>query len=253
MRECFHERFLAAVAGDTAALAPWCAPRAAEPGLSVYRNTAAKGCADALAAQFPTVERVVGPAWLAAAATAHARAHPPRTASLLAYGEAFPAWLADFPPAADMPYLSGLAQLDWLWTSAHLAADAAPLPPDAAAALSPDAFSTQALVLHPATRFAGFDDGTPSLWRALQAADDPPRDLELGDAPEGLLIVRPDLDIAHQLLGAGELAFLAACAAGASLLEAAMAALAAEPGLDLSTAFAGLVAAGAFTSLRKHP
>ncbi len=43
---------------------------AAEAGLSVYRNTIAKGCADALAAQFPTVERVVGPAWLAAAALA---------------------------------------------------------------------------------------------------------------------------------------------------------------------------------------
>lgn len=253
MHDAFHERFLAAVAGDTAALAPWCASDAAEAGLSVYRNTAAKGCADALVAQFPTVERVVGPAWLAAATTAHAAAHPPRTASLLAYGEAFPAWLADFPPAAEMPYLAGLAQLDWLWTCAHLAADADPLAPEETAALSPAAFSTHALTLHPATRFAGFKDGTPSLWRALQAPDEPPRILELDDAPEGLLFVRPALDIHHQLIGAGELAFLAACAAGASLLDAAMAALAAEPGLDLSTAFAGLVAAGAFTALRKHP
>ncbi|OHB31058.1 MAG: hypothetical protein A2790_10400 [Phenylobacterium sp. RIFCSPHIGHO2_01_FULL_69_31] len=253
MRDAFHERFLAAVAGDAAALAPWCAPNAAEAGLSVYRNTVGKGCADALAAQFPTVERVVGPAWLAAAATAHATACPPRTASLLAYGEAFPTWLADFPPAADMPYLAGLAQLDWLWTCAHLAADARPLAPEAAAALSPAAFSTHALVLHPATRFADFEDGTPSLWRALQSPDAPPKTLELNDAPEGLLLVRPGLDIRHQLIGPGELMFLAASSAGASLLEAAMAALAAEPGLDLSTAFAGLVAAGAFTALRKHP
>lgn len=251
MRDAFHERFLAAVAGDTAALAPWCAPDAAEAGLSVFRNTAAKGCADALAAQFPTVERVVGPAWLAAAATAHAAACPPRTASLLAYGEAFPAWLADFPPAADMPYLAGLAQLDWLWTSAHLAADASPLAPEAAA-LSPPAFSTHALVLHPATRFAGFEDGTPSLWRSLQAPERPPKALELDDAPEGMLLVRPGLDIHNQPIGAGELEFLAACAVGSSLLEAAMAALEAEPGLDLSTAFAGLVAAGAFTAVRKH-
>lgn len=253
MREAFHDRFLEAVAGDTAALAPWCAGPAAEAGLTVYRNTAAKGCADALAAQFPTVERVVGPDWLAAAATAHAAAHPPRTASLLAYGAAFPAWLAAFPPAADMPYLAGLAKLDWLWTEAHLAADAPPLAPDRVAALAPHAFARRGLVLHPATQFAAFADGTPSLWRALQPAGDPPRTLELNDAPESLLFVRPNLDIDHQVIGAGALAFLTACEAGASLADAAVAALAAEPGLDLSASFAGLAAAGAFTDLRTRP
>lgn len=253
MREDFHDRFLAAVAGDAAALAPWCAGAAADAGLAVYRNTAAKGCADALAAQFPTVERVVGPAWLAAAAVAHAAAHPPRTASLLAYGDAFPAWLAAFPPAADMPYLAGLAELDWLWTCAHLAADAEPLDPARIAALSPAAFSARALVLHPATQFAAFADGTPSLWRALQPPEDPPAVLELGDAPEGLLFVRPRLDIATYVIGAGPLAFLAACKGGRSLAQAGLAALTAEPAIDLSAAFATLAAAGAFSTLRTLP
>jgi len=253
MPDPFHARFLAAIAGDQTALSPWCSGPAAEAGLSVYRNTAAKGCADALCAQFPTLERVVGPAWLAAAATAYAAEHPPRTASLLAYGDTLPVWLAGFPPAADMPYLAGLARLDWLWTCAHLAADAAPLAPGEVATLSADDFASRALVLHPAARFAGFDDGVPSLWRALQPPGAPPGALELGDAPEGLLFVRPGLDIEHHLVGPGLLRFLAGCEARDSVAVCAMSALAAEPGLDLSTAFAGLVAAGAFTALRTLP
>ncbi|WP_293901453.1 putative DNA-binding domain-containing protein [Phenylobacterium sp.] len=251
MREAFHDRFLAAVAGDDAALAPWC--ETPQAGLSVYRNTMAKACADALVAQFPTVERVVGPAWLAAAATAHAAVSPPRQGSLLTYGAAFPDWLRRFPPAANLAFLPGLAQLDLLWTEAHLAADAAPLDPEAVAGLPPDAFGTHALVLHSATRFAGFDDTTPRLWQALQPPGEPPDAFELEPEPQGLLFVRPGLDIAHQTIGPGALAFLAACRDGDSAAAAAAAGLAAEPCLDLSATFARLLAAGAFAALRTLP
>lgn len=250
MRDIFHERFLAAVAGDPAAIAPWCDAAAAEAGLSVYRNTIAKGCVDALVAQFPTVERIVGPAWLAAAAAAFARAHPPQQASLLSYGQAFPAWLGDFPPAVDMPFLGGLATLDLLWTEAHLAADAPPLDASAVAALTPDDYTLQGLVLHPATRFAGFEDTTPSLWHALQPPGEAPADFELEPEPRGLLLVRPGLDIDGQVITPGALAFLSSCRAGETLAVAAVSALSAEPDLNLRETFAALVTAGAFITLR---
>lgn len=253
MREAFHDRFLAAVAGAPEALAPWCSGAAAEAGLAVYRNTAAKGRVDALVAQFPTVERVVGPAWLAAAARAYALAHPPRAASLLRYGDAFPAWIAKFPPAAEMPYLAGLAQLDWLWNCAHLAEDAAPLDPAGVTALPPADFARHALAPHPALQFAAFSDGTPSLWRALQPPGAPPDVLELGDGPEGLMFARPHLDTTAHVIGAGAVAFLDACREARSLSEAGHAALAAEPAVDLSSLFAALLAAGAFTTLRPIP
>lgn len=253
MREGFHDRFADAIAGDAAALSPWCAGPMADAGLSVYRNTIAKGRSDALVAQFPTVERVVGRDWLAAAATRHGAAHPPRRASLLAYGETFPDWLAGFAPAADTPFLAGLAQLDLLWTEAHLAADATPLDPAEIAGLTPEAFATHGLTLHPAVRFAGFPDAIPSLWRALQPPGEPPAALELDDRPEGMLFVRPGLDIHHEVICAGALTFLGACRDGDSLAAAAVSALGAEPNLDLSRMFASLVAAGAFSTLRTLP
>jgi hypothetical protein len=247
MPDSFHDAFAAAIAGDDDALAGW---TAADPaaGLSVYRNTIAKGCADALAAQFPTVAKLVGEAWLKAAAVEHARAHPPESACLLAYGADFPAWFAGFPPAADLPHLAGVAALDMLWTEAHLAADAEPLAPDALAALTPDDVLRCGLALHPATRFAGFDTTVPSLWLALQQ-DPPPETFELEARPEGLLFVRPGLDISAHRIGTGQLALLAACRDGNSLAAAGAAALAAEPDLALAPAFAELLELGAFQTL----
>ena len=250
MLEGFHDRFMDALSGDIEAMSPWCAGPGAEAGLSVYRNTIAKGRADALAAQFPTVERVVGAAWLAAAANAHGAECPPRTASLLSYGRDFADWLGQFPPAADMPFLPALARLDYLWSESHLAADIEPLQPDALAGMTADAFGDHALTLHPATRFAGFEDSTPDLWRALQPPAEAPETLELGDVPQGLLITRPALEITTTVIGSGELAFLEACEAGHSLADAAVAALTCEPDLDLSALFARQMTAGVFASLR---
>jgi len=242
----FHDAFAAALAGDDGALAGWAV---ADPGagLSVYRNTIAKGCADALAAQFPTVGKIVGERWLKAAAVEHARACPPTTASLLAYGADFPAWLAGFPPAAEMPHLAGVAALDMLWTEAHLAADAEPLAPDALTALSPDDYLGRRLFPHPATRFAGFEMTVPSLWLALQ--QDTPEAFELELRAEGLLFVRPGLDVAARRIGPGQLALLAACRDGESLAAAGAAALAAEPDPALASAFAELLELGAFQTL----
>ncbi|MFN3584017.1 DNA-binding domain-containing protein [Phenylobacterium sp.] len=247
MPDGFHEAFVAALGGDDTALAGWAAADPA-PGLSVHRNTIAKGCADALAAQFPTVAKLVGEAWLKAAAVEHARAHPPESACLLAYGADFSAWLAGFPPAADMPHLAGVAALDMLWTEAHLAADADPLAPAALTALTPDDVLRCGLALHPAARFAAFDTTVPSLWLALQR-DPPPRAFELQARPEGLLFARPGLDIAARRIGPGQLALLAACRDGGSLAAAGAAALAAEPDLALAPAFAELLELGAFQTL----
>ena len=112
--ETFQDAFMAALDARTAApIAGWLpggdGGGEAEPaGLAVYRNTIAKGCVDALAANFPTVARLVGDDWFQAAAALFARDTPPASAALLAYGEAFADWLEHFPPAGDLPYLPAM-------------------------------------------------------------------------------------------------------------------------------------------------
>lgn len=246
----FFDDFAAALAGDSAALEPWWtdAERGAA-GLSVYRNTVAKGCADAIAGLYPTVERIVGPDWMREAARRFAAEHPPTRASLVDYGDAFPKWLEDFPPAVDLPYLVGLARLDRLWTEAHISADAAGIDPGDLAALAPEHLAAARPVLHPSLRFMAFEDGLPGLWSELRRAETAPAVLALSPEPGAILLVRPDGAVADHLISAGGVAFLAACQSGCPLGEAAVAGLAAEPGLDVAGLFAALIAWGALSAL----
>ena len=244
----FQDAFVAALAERSPApIAAWLPSSEAEPaGLAVYRNTIAKGCVDALAANFPTVASLVGDEWFRAAAALFAAEHRPTSAALLAYGEAFPDWLAAFPPAADLPYLPAMAWMDWRWTAALFAAEAAPLPAEAFA-VDPETLAAARPRLHPSLTFAWFDTGLPGLWLAAREPD--PSQMHLLEDPQGVLIVRPgDIVISRRLDAAG-FAFLTAARRGATLGEAIMAAAEADPAADLAALFAALIADGVFSGL----
>jgi len=243
----FQDAFTAALAGDAAALAPWAA---AGPGLSVYRNTVAKGLADALVAQFPTVARAAGEAWMAEAARRFAAAHPPQQPSLLAYGADFPDWLARQAAGSVLPWLAGLARLDWARSRALFAEDAPALAPGDLVGLDAAGYADLAPGLHPAAQILWFEDGTPGLWLALQVETPT---VELGAEPQGLLLARPALELQHRLLSRGAYAFLAACAGGASLAAAAERALEVDPELALAEVFADLIDAGALAGPPASP
>jgi hypothetical protein len=245
----FQDAFAAVLAGDAAALAPWAEPG---PGLAVYRNTVAKGLADALAAQFPTLARAGGEAWMAEASRRFGREHPPERASLLAYGEAFPDWLARQPAAAEAPWLVGLARIDWARGRALFAVDAPALQARDLAGLDAAAYDALAVGLHPAAQVLWFEDGTPGLWLALQGRAAPDH-VEFAPEPQGLLITRPALEVAEHALSRGAFALLDACRRGGSLAAAGAAALAVEPDLSLAEVFAALLAAGAFASVADDP
>jgi hypothetical protein len=235
----FQDAFVAALGGERAALSPWLAPGAGEA-------TIAKGCVDALAANFPTVLPMVGEDWFRAAAALFAREAPPTSAALQDYGEDFPAWLGRFPPAQDLPYLVGVAHLDRLWTEALFAAEAPALSAKALAALPPEALAETRLRLHPSVRFAAFEAGLPSLWSAARDGRD---DLELDGTPEALLCVRARGAVRHRVIGMAETEFLRACREGQTTAEAAERALTTDPAANLAALFAGLIADGVFMEI----
>ncbi len=239
----FQDAFVAALAGERSALSPWLAPGSGDEGLSVYRNTIAKGCVDALAANFPTVLSMVGEDWFRAAAALFAREAPPTHAALLDYGEDFPAWLDRFPPALELPYLAGVAHLDRLWTEALFAAEAPALSAQALEALDPETLARARLTLHPSVRFAAFDAGLPGLWLEARAGRE---DLDLTETPEALLLVRQGGVVASRVAGPAETEFLRACRAGQTLAEAAERAAEADPDVPLAHLFAALIADGVF-------
>ena len=243
----FFDAFDTALAGDTSALSPWLASNT-PPGISVYRNTIASGAIDALVATYATVVIMTGEDWFRAAAREYARANLPREPALLAYGETFPAWLSTFPPAADAPYLPGVAQLDWLWWQSWSAADAELFDGAALSTLAPDLLSEVTLGLHPSVRIATFNTGIPSLWLAHQA---PARggDHILGAEPEHMLFVRTASQVESRTIATAPFAFIAALSEGASLLHAGEAALVADPTCGLNQIIVTGLALGLFTHL----
>jgi hypothetical protein len=248
----WQDAFAAALLADAPAVgAPaGLAALVRQPGFAVYRNTVLAGCIDALQANFPSVARLVGDEWFRAAAAAYARGALPTEPSLLVYGASFPDFLAAFVPARELPYLADVAAVDRLWTEAHVAADADALAPTALAALAPAAMASHGLVLHPATRWRWSDEWPiHALWQRQRDG--------LNAAPaafdwtgEGVLLTRPVGAVQVEALGRGGLALLAACAAGASIEAAALAALDAEDGLDLAGLVRQLLQAGAFSGLQ---
>ena len=238
----FQEDFAQALLGHAAAApAPW----SEQPAFAVYRNTVMKGCIDALEANYPSVARLVGREWFRSVAALFVAAKPPQDSSLLSYGESFPDFLRDFEPAADLPYLPSVAHLDRFWTESHVAANAPTLDTSQLAALPPETLDTCRLVLHPAARWAWFDDQPVySIWERSR----PGVEGDLRELPwqsEGAVLTRPHSSVHWQAAGRADCAFLDACAAGLRMAAAIEHAQHADPAADLMQMLGSLLAAGA--------
>jgi hypothetical protein len=191
-------------------------------GLSVYRNTVAKGLIDVLRANFPTVERIVGEEWFSACARVFIREHEPLSPVLATYGEAFPDFLRAFEPAADVPCIADVARVDALWTQSHFAADCPSLDTGQLQSLEQDRLLELTLPLHASARIAWFDTPVATLWRLNR----PPAPLpgrggfSVDWRPEGIALCRPHAAVVAITLSVWQFAFLKACRAGRSFGDA---------------------------------
>lgn len=250
---CFQDAFARALLAPDAAPAAGVAALAAQPAFAVYRNTVMKGCIDALQANYPAVVRLVGEEWFRAAAAVYVRESLPADPTLLRYGADFAVFLARFEPAADLPYLPGVARLDRLWTEAHTAPDEETLDPAAVARLAPDILAGVMLHPHPAARWAWFDEAPIFTIWSRNRTDDGNFNADLDWRAEGALLVRPRDAVEWIALDAAGCAFLDACAGDSTLAEAAQAALQVQDDADISRLMATLLGAGAFGRMsRQH-
>jgi len=217
-----------------------------QPGFAVYRNTVLKGATDALLANFPTIERLVGTDWLRAAAAIHVRQSPPTDARLLYYGADFPGFLDTFEHAQEMPYLGDVARLDLLWTHVHCAEDEPTLELSALAQLAGD-LANNRLTPRAACRWIWLPNCPAyTIWRINREQLAMPEALDWQG--EGALLTRQDGQVQWHAIGAAECAFLDACEARLPLESAAGKALEIEPDVNLENLIVRLVGADAFVA-----
>lgn len=210
---------------------------------AVYRNNVFVSLVGALEKRFPVTRRLVGDDFFRGMARAFAGLERPGSPILAQYGDSLADFIAQFPPAAALPYLPDMARLEAAWSDAYHAADAAPLPLGALAALPGEAVERLRLVPHPSARLIVSDFPVGSIWAAHQTET-------LGKVthaqPETVLIVRPEAEVRVHVLPRADTGFAAALLAGESLADASAHA---APGCDPGAALVGLVSLGGFAGI----
>jgi hypothetical protein len=231
-----------------AGVTAWNSP-SPERRYGVYRNNVAASLTGALATRFPAAERIVGPDFFRAMAAVFIRLNPPRSPLLLAYGDDFPDFAANFEPAREIAYLADVMRIEAARTRAYHAADAAPLDPQVLAEIAPDRLGGLVLVPHPSLSALSSPHPAVMIW-ALNAGErpvEPVADWRGQDA----LVVRPHMIVEVVPLPPAGAPFFGHLAQGRALAEAASTAMAADAAFDLSANLAILLRAGAFTAIRK--
>lgn len=219
------------------ALGDWSAPLA-HPRLGIYRNNVSAALVNALKVRFPVTERLVGPAFFHAMARSFAEANRPRSAVLIDYGAELPHFIRGFAPAASVPYLADVAELENLWWRAYHAAEARALTPEALSALTEEQWAGMRLSLHPSAGLMRSPHAVASIWLAHHGG--PPMSAIRIGTPECIVVSRPRGEVLLRIIPPESHAFLSALAAGERLADAVDLAASLYPNFDTGAQVSGL-------------
>jgi hypothetical protein len=217
--------------------------RPAHGAMAVYRNTMLHGAVEALRANYPVVEQIIGQEMFEHVAVDFASTCPPRSPVLAVYGGELGDWLTHQSWIGDLPYLADVARVERLHVECLFAPDEEPLPGDHVRLASPGA----TLRLHPALRFAWLSTPAMSIWLAHQqhiASDITPE-----WKAEGALFARPEPFTVHApRIGPAAHRLLAGFRVGETVSAAKAAVSRLYPQEDCAAVFASLVNLGAFVA-----
>lgn len=245
LREVQHALRQSLVERDDRAAVPFVFDDGLAPALrlAIYRNTFDGNLANALRLSYPAVHRLVGAEFFEGAARIFAHARPPPAAYLDEYGSEFPAFLADFPPAASLSYLADVARLEWAVNRALHAPDAAPLDAQQLAGLDAADHDRIRFLVHPSITLVCASYPLDAIWRAVLAQDDTAlAAIDLAEEPVWLLVQRLVTGIEVTRLDERAWRFSHSLFAGQSL----GAALASVSAAEAATVLAVHIAAGRF-------
>lgn len=185
--------------------------------MEIYRNNARVNRIAALADAFANAVQLVGADYFGALARAYVDCTPAHSANLHDDGARLPAFIRGFEPAADLPYLGDVAEVDWLLHRAYFAADAHAIDSSTLIELGPERFSAASVRLAPSAGLA-----RSHLWPIADIlqmhADGTPA--HLGTGGQAVLIWREGLAVRWQALGEADADAMAALMTGTSIREA---------------------------------
>jgi len=210
---------------------------APEQHFQVYRNNVFESLTQALKAVYPVVERLVGAGFFRYAAAGYIPDHRPASGNLHEFGGSFAAFLAGFPPARELTYLPDVARLEWAMHESFHAGAGQALVLNHLASIPAEAHGKLRFILQPSVRLLNSDFPILRIWQVNQQDYAGNERVNLDDDGVKLLVIRRE-NVEIVPLSEGDYALLEAIASGGTFARAAEAAVAAQPGFDLSAVLA---------------
>jgi hypothetical protein len=222
----------------------------AQGRLRVYRNNVFGNYRKTLREVYPVVLALVGEPFFHSAADTYAVRHSSRSGDLNDFGGEFAAFLASWPPVAQLTYLTDIARLEWAMERAVHAADAAPLDLQALAAVPEAELPLLHFELHPASDIVCSPYPILRIWQVNQSGFTGNQTVNLHAGGDAVLVIRQGTSVELVRLCAGELALLQALATDAPLAQAHARTREVEPEIDLAAFLQRHVLGGTLVAFR---
>ena len=152
---------------------------------------------DALAANFPRLQRFMGTAAFAALAENYLAKFPSTSVSVRWFGDRLAQFLRDDDAFATTPWKADLAEWEWEIASSFDASDAPPITPSALA-VTPEEWPQLRFTLHPSVRLLRMQTNAVALFSAISDDAEPPVACVL-DRPQAYAIWRQEFDVRFRI------------------------------------------------------
>jgi hypothetical protein len=220
-----------------------------EERLEIYKKNVFQTLIDALKDNFPVITKLVGNEFFVYCAEFYICSYPPHTQSLSEYGDKFPEFLADFPPAKNLEYLADVAKLEIAFRKAYFADDLQSLNPENLAKLGKDALFVN-LIFHPKFSLLKSVFAIDQIWQANQENANTPTAKIFIDNTTYLYVTREDLAVVIYNINYSEYVFLEELQKGNSYGSAAKVALDIDKNLNIQDLLLKHLVSGTFTEFK---
>ena len=217
--------------------------------IAIYRNTVLSTLINALRLSYPAVQHLVGAEFFEGAVRQFVPRHAPGSACLNEYGAEFAEFLAQFPPAAGLPYIADVARLEWAVNRALHAPDTPALDLSRFGTLSESALATVRFRPHPSLSLLPLKFPADAIWRAVLDQDgEAMAAVDLACGPVYLQVERESNGVQVRRMPRSAWQFTAALVSGRPLYEA-IGDGPQDPGLEINALLADHLASGRFIDI----
>ena len=218
--------------------------------LSVYRNNAQIGFANAMQATFPVLVRLSGEEWFNQTALCYQRVYPSCSGDLSEIGSAFAAFLTATLRGGDHEYFADVARLEWAYSETLKKPEAGPAHFESLDMFSDEDYGVLCFLINPTACLIESPYPLFAIWTNNRCGLECPPIVHLNEGGSLILLIRRANRIEVMQLAPHVFALLRAFAGGATVRAGVDTVLEMMGEFDLAHALGHLIGLGALIGLQ---